>query len=61
MTARELEKILLNNGFILDRKSGSHKIYVKDGVPPISVPFHGGKDIKKGTLNSILKTAKIKQ
>lgn len=61
MTAREVEALLLENGFVLDRTNGSHKIYVKSGFPPISVPFHGGKDIKKGTLNNILKTAKVKK
>lgn len=61
MTAKEVEKLLQDNGFVKDRTNGSHRIYVKDGFPPISVPYHGGKDLKTGTLNNILKTAKIKR
>lgn len=59
MTAKQVEKKLLENGFTLDRVHGSHKIYVKKGFPPISVPFHGNKDLKLGTLKNILKTAGI--
>ena len=59
MTAKLVEKKLLENGFTLDRVHGSHKIYVKKGFPPISVPFHGNKDLKLGTLKNILKTAGI--
>ena len=59
MTAKQVEKKLLENGFTLDRVHGSHKIYVKKGFPPISVPFHGNKDLKLGTLNNILKKAGI--
>jgi len=59
MTAKQVEKKLLENGFMLDRVHGSHKIYVKKGFPPISVPFHGNKDLKLGTLKNILKTAGI--
>lgn len=30
LTAKEAEKILLQNGFTIDRQKGSHKIYVKN-------------------------------
>lgn len=60
MLARQLEGLLRDHGFVHDRTSGSHRIYVKKGFPPISVPYHAGKDIKPGTLKNILKTAGIK-
>ena len=59
MTAKQVERKLIQNGFTLDRTHGSHRIYVKKGFPPISVPFHGNKDLKPGTLKNILKTAGI--
>jgi hypothetical protein len=31
-TYKEVVKILLNNGYVLVRTSGSHEIYVKDGI-----------------------------
>lgn len=60
MKAKELIKILENAGFTHDRTNGSHKIFEKKGFPPISVPDHGNKDMKIGTLNKILKTAGLK-
>ena len=30
LTAKEAEKLLLRNGFILDRQKGSHRIYIKN-------------------------------
>jgi len=54
MTAKELFKIAKKNGFTLNRISGSHHIFEKNGhIVPI--PFHSGKDLKLGLLNAILK------
>ncbi len=57
-----LIKILESHGFIFSRSKGCHLLYKH----PISkkrviVPFHGGKDLPKGTFYSILKQAGIKQ
>lgn len=60
MNAREVKKKLEKAGFTLARINGSHWIYEKKGFPPIPVPDHGSKDIKPGTLNSILKAAGLK-
>jgi predicted RNA binding protein YcfA (HicA-like mRNA interferase family) len=60
MTGKELIKLLRKNGWILDRINGSHHIMIKDGFRSIPIPVHGKKDIRKGTLNSILKSANIK-
>ena len=54
---RELEAILLKNGFMFVRQKGSHRLYEK-GVRKVVVPFHN-KPLKKGTLNNILKQANI--
>lgn len=61
MTFKELDKLLKNNGWVLVRSKGSHFQYQhKEHPNTIAVPNHGGKDIKKGTLNSILETGRAK-
>lgn len=61
MTAKELEKILIANGWIYDYTRGSHKYYKNPATnKKIPIPYHSGKDIAKGTLNSILKEAGLK-
>ncbi len=42
ITAKEDEKILLKNGFIIDRQKGSHRIYIKN-KKRVVVPHHTGK------------------
>lgn len=63
MTVREIIKILRENGWneVNARTKGSH-IQFKHPVKPgkVTVPSHSG-DIAKGTLNSILKQAGLKQ
>lgn len=60
MRARELEKIILSDGWYFVRQLGSHKHY-KHPVKPgkVTIPFHSG-DVDKGTVNSILKQAGLK-
>ena len=41
LTAKEAEKILLENGFFVDRQKGSHRIYVKNGCRMV-LPHHSG-------------------
>ena len=61
-TAKEIEKILLDNGWVLYAQSGSHRQYIHPNKPgKITVPFHGNKDIKIGTEKAILKAAGIKR
>jgi predicted RNA binding protein YcfA (HicA-like mRNA interferase family) len=58
-TAKEIIQLLEAKGFILDRASGSHQIYMlPDGSKRVVVPLHS-KDLPKGTLHSILKQAGI--
>lgn len=59
MTSKELIKILKKDGWKEKRQSGSHKIFMKDGFPPVPVPYHS-KDLPKGTLEKILKMCGLK-
>lgn len=56
---KDMERILLADGWILKNQVGSHRHYIhpyKSGK--VTVPFHS-KDIRKGTERSILKQAGI--
>jgi len=55
---REIISLLEKNGFVFSRQRGSHKIFIKNRFPPISVPCHG-KDLKRGLTARILKDAGI--
>jgi predicted RNA binding protein YcfA (HicA-like mRNA interferase family) len=58
-TPKEIVAILVAHGFELIRTNGSHQIFLNrvNGKRTV-VPMHG-KDLKKGTLHSILKQAGI--
>jgi len=61
MKAKDLIKLLKQNGWELKRISGSHHIFKKEGFENnVSVPVHGSEDLPKGTLNGILKDSGIK-
>ncbi len=58
MNAKQLERIILKDGWLLKTQKGSHQQFVhptKKGKVTISI--HGKKDIKLNTLKSILKQA----
>lgn len=61
LTAKQVVKILTENGFILSRQKGSHQIFKhKDSGTMVPVPFHGGnKPIFIGTFLAIIKQSKI--
>lgn len=42
VTFAQIENILLNSGFVLDRISGSHHIFKRDAVTFV-IPTHGNK------------------
>ena len=45
-------------GFVLDRIRGSHHILKRAGHPyALSVPVHGKKTLKTGTLRSLIRDA----
>lgn len=57
---REMEKIILADGWEFDGQEGSHRHYTHPTKPgKVTIPFHSG-DIPKGTENSILKQAGLK-
>ncbi len=52
---REIEKILLKNGFFVKRQTGSHRIFVHLKLENIVVlPIHS-RSIPTGTLRSVIK------
>ena len=60
MTAKEVEKLILADGWKLTTINGSHHNYKHPSKPGrVTIPFHSG-DIPKGTLNSIFKQAGLK-
>lgn len=60
MTFKELERILLEDGWSLKAIKGSHHQYIhKEKKAKITIPKHGG-DINIKTANAILKQAGLK-
>lgn len=60
VSGKELCKLLERNGWYLVRVHGSHHLYNKLGSPVlISVPVHGNKPLKKGTLKALLQKAEL--
>ncbi len=59
LTGMELVKLLIREGWTVDRISGSHHIMVK-GAQTISIPVHAGKAIPTGLLNKLLRQAGLR-
>ncbi len=58
-TGKDLIKLLKDDGWVLDRISGSHHIMIKEGRRSIPIPVHGKKEIPIGLTKRILKQAGI--
>jgi len=59
LTPNDILRILQKRGFLLDRSSGSHQIWLHpDSHKRVIVPMHN-KDLPTGTLYAILKQAGI--
>lgn len=60
LSPKYLIKLLEQNGFVFKRAKGSHHPYynAKKNITVI-VPFHGNKDLAKGTYYAILKQTGI--
>ena len=58
MKDKELLKIMLENGWKIERICGSHHILKKDGQTEV-IPVHG-KEISIGIANKILKRIGLK-
>lgn len=57
VSGKDFCKALRRLGWILDRISSSHHIYKKPGVPMISVPVHGNKELGPGLQIALMKQA----
>ena len=58
ISGKRLCKILEARGWELQRIRGSHHIYTHpDHNAILTVPVHGNRDLKKGTLGQLLKDA----
>ncbi len=55
INAKALEKILLKLGFQMVRRKGSHIFYRHSDGRYTTIPHHGGVDISRPLLRSILK------
>ncbi|MCF0058068.1 type II toxin-antitoxin system HicA family toxin [Dyadobacter sp. CY356] len=60
LSPKYLIRLLEYNGFIFKRSKGSHQVFYNEhSNKTVIVPFHGGKDLKKGTFLAIIKQAGI--
>jgi predicted RNA binding protein YcfA (HicA-like mRNA interferase family) len=60
VSGKRLCQILERAGWILQRVQGSHHIYSHPTNPAIlTVPVHGNRDLKKGTLHKLMKDAEL--
>ncbi len=57
LNARQLIAILNKHGFILDRQSGSHAVFIHPDGRRTTVPIHGKRDLGKGLVRQIMKDA----
>lgn len=59
MNGKEVIKRLKEAGFIVVRSQGSHFRLAK-GAVKVSVPVHGRRELKPGTLASIERQSRVK-
>lgn len=57
LTAKEAEKLLLQNGFIFIRQKGSHKIYF-NGIIRQVLPHHTGEILHPKIVKEVLENIK---
>jgi predicted RNA binding protein YcfA (HicA-like mRNA interferase family) len=57
LSGKRIIQILTRAGFTVERIAGSHHvlIYPADSSRTVTVPVHGNRDLKPGTLRSILR------
>jgi predicted RNA binding protein YcfA (HicA-like mRNA interferase family) len=57
--ARDVIRALERTGFAVSRTSGSHcrLIHTSDPTRKVTIPIHGGTDLRRGTLRSIIAQA----
>ncbi|KAB2874280.1 MAG: type II toxin-antitoxin system HicA family toxin [Bauldia sp.] len=59
VSGRRAVRALTSAGFMVDRIVGSHHVLVYPGNPrrTVTIPVHGGRELKPGTLRSIIRQA----
>jgi predicted RNA binding protein YcfA (HicA-like mRNA interferase family) len=59
VSGRRVVRALQRAGFIVDRTAGSHHLLVHPEDPRriVTVPVHGARDLKSGTLRAIIRQA----
>jgi predicted RNA binding protein YcfA (HicA-like mRNA interferase family) len=57
---RKLDQLLAKVEWYEVKTTGGYHIKYKEGHPnPVGVPYHGGRDVKRGTLRKILRDTGI--
>ena len=62
LKSREMERLILADGWVLKAQVGSHRQYVhptKEGK--VTIPFHKGKELDRRTELSIRRQAGLKE
>ena len=57
VNGKRVIQALTRAGFVVNRTVGSHHVlvYPKDPTRTVTVPVHAGRDLKPGTLRSIIR------
>jgi predicted RNA binding protein YcfA (HicA-like mRNA interferase family) len=62
MKIRDIIRLIEEEGWYLVETRGSHRQYKHPTIPGrVTIAGHPGDDLSPGTLNSILKQAKLKE
>ena len=54
VNSKQLEKLLLQLGFIIQRQKGSHKFYKHPDGRYTTIPHHPGEDLSRPLIKTIL-------
>jgi predicted RNA binding protein YcfA (HicA-like mRNA interferase family) len=59
VNGKRVVQALTRGGFLVDRIVGSHHVlvYPDDPTRTVTVPVHAGRDLKPGTVRSIIRQA----
>lgn len=59
--ARQVLAALRRAGFVVNRVAGSHYVltHPADQARTVTVPFHGARSLKPGTLRNIIRQARL--
>lgn len=58
LTAKEAEKLLLQNNFLIDRQKGSHRIY-KKGLYRMVIPHHSGEILHHKIIKQLFEIIEV--